>query len=393
VDPYVHIPKKLVFALATLALGLGSCEAIQRISDWRKEARRAQHAPEAYTLRAESASGLPLTDRRGAIAMAHHPYLVYKPRPRQQIAGPYAGREATIGINAQGFRGRDWTIAKAPGTARLVVLGGSAAFGHGALSDDAVFAAVLERLLRERGRKVEVLNAGVMGYQSTQELVLLATELLDYAPDALLVFDGWNDCFYAALGAEDRGETPPAFGELEAAIADGRALGTNLLRLSALYRGLERKAERWRAARAGGPEDPIEAAFAAEFYDHPAGLARYRANLARICRLARASGAAALLAPQPELFGRADPGPDAAARAKPSASYREHVAARYPGYVAAAREVAAAEGALFRDCRPAFDGAREAVFLDPVHFDDHGNELVARWLLDAADGALGGAGR
>jgi hypothetical protein len=43
----------------------------------------------------------------------------------------------------------------------------------------------------------------------------------------------------------------------------------------------------------------------------------------------------------------------------------------------------------FCDTTVAFDESGEAVFLDPVHFNDHGNELVARKLLPVVARALG----
>ena len=40
---------------------------------------------------------------------------------------------------------------------------------------------------------VEVINSGVQGADSFNELELIKTRLLSYAPDMVIVYDGWND--------------------------------------------------------------------------------------------------------------------------------------------------------------------------------------------------------
>jgi lysophospholipase L1-like esterase len=414
----LRVRKGPAFAALTLLLVLAALEAGQRVSDWRKLRKRGP-VNDVYAVRGETASGIPLSDKRGGLVLVHEPYLLYKHKAGRRVVGPFGDETVSMTINAQGFRGPDWPREKAPGTARAIVLGGSAAFGHGASADEKVFHALLERALAARapaGRRVEVLNAATVGYESRQELVSLETELLDYAPDAIVLFDGWNDWFYASTTTDPRGGTHRIFYELEAAIARGQETGLNVLRLSAFYRGLERKMpDAWAAlaelarrkpeaprAPAAGGEDvapaaasPDEAAAVAkygEYYDHADGHRRYRRTLEEICRLARAYGIRVVIAPQPELFQRREPVPEAeqVERARQPESYARVVRARYPAYVDAAREVAAAEGALFCDCSRAFDDAAgEVAFIDRVHFNDRGNEIIARRLEPVVARALG----
>ena len=40
-----------------------------------------------------------------------------------------------------------------------------------------------------------VLNAGVVGFLSGQELTYLVTQLIDYRPAIVIAYDGWNDLF------------------------------------------------------------------------------------------------------------------------------------------------------------------------------------------------------
>ncbi|MBM3811921.1 MAG: hypothetical protein FJW20_09830 [Acidimicrobiia bacterium] len=102
-------------------------------------------------------------------------------------------------INSHGFRDRERTIQKPSGTYRIAVLGDSIAEGRGVALED-VFTAVLERKLNDcpayRGRKVEVLNFGVPGYGTAQELLQFRHTAAAYSPDlVILQFYAGNDMF------------------------------------------------------------------------------------------------------------------------------------------------------------------------------------------------------
>ncbi|MHB8970995.1 MAG: SGNH/GDSL hydrolase family protein [Pirellulaceae bacterium] len=95
-----------------------------------------------------------------------------------------------IEINRHGFRDRDRSIAKPPDTFRIAVLGDS--FAEAFQVDlDKTFWSVMERKLAEswpiRGQHVEVLNFGVSGYGTAQELELLRHSVWDYQPDLILL--------------------------------------------------------------------------------------------------------------------------------------------------------------------------------------------------------------
>jgi len=79
----------------------------------------------------------------------------------------------------------------AAGAARIVFLGDSLSAGYGVAAQDA-FPALVERLLREQGQAVEVVNAGVSGDTSAGGLARLAW-VLKTDPDVLVVELGAND--------------------------------------------------------------------------------------------------------------------------------------------------------------------------------------------------------
>jgi hypothetical protein len=105
--------------------------------------------------------------------------------------------EAYVRINREGFRGPETTIAKPAGTVRIAVLGDSFTEAQ-QVPEDSTFSAVIARSVAAcpalRGRKVEVLNFGVNGYGTTQELMTLRHQVWQFSPDivVLAVFTG-ND--------------------------------------------------------------------------------------------------------------------------------------------------------------------------------------------------------
>lgn len=104
---------------------------------------------------------------------------------------------AAIRINSAGFRDREHTRQKPSGVFRIAVLGDS--FAEALQVDESrTFWSVLERELQRcpafTGQTVEVLNFGVSGLGTAQELELLRSRVWDYDPDlVLLAFLPGND--------------------------------------------------------------------------------------------------------------------------------------------------------------------------------------------------------
>jgi lysophospholipase L1-like esterase len=97
--------------------------------------------------------------------------------------------------NALGLRGLETAMEKPDGRFRIVVLGGSAAWGLGSTADERSLPGRLEAHLRERNpsRELEVINAGQPGYTSGQELIYFHRLISRMNPDLVLLFDGYND--------------------------------------------------------------------------------------------------------------------------------------------------------------------------------------------------------
>jgi hypothetical protein len=96
--------------------------------------------------------------------------------------------------NSLGFRGPEFSRAKPDATLRIAALGDSFTLGEG-VHDSDTYPARLERVLaRENpGRRVEVQNWGVGGYNTVQTAALFESLVLEYAPDVVVLGFTVND--------------------------------------------------------------------------------------------------------------------------------------------------------------------------------------------------------
>src|SRR5262249_32893265 len=111
----------------------------------------------------------------GDLAYLHAYSPEYGWTPRPSFRYMLAGSETTI--NRLGYRGREYPPEHGPGKTRIVMLGDSITFGFG-VRDDETFSADLERL----DPALEVVNLGVQGYGTDQELLKLRAEGLASRP-------------------------------------------------------------------------------------------------------------------------------------------------------------------------------------------------------------------
>ena len=98
--------------------------------------------------------------------------------------------EGYVRINSDGLRDREHAIAKPQDTFRIAIVGDSYCEGF-SVSQEEAFWSVMEKKLQEcnafPGRKVEVINFGVSGYGTAQELLTLREKVWKYSPDLVLL--------------------------------------------------------------------------------------------------------------------------------------------------------------------------------------------------------------
>ena len=97
---------------------------------------------------------------------------------------------AHVRINSDGLRDREHSKSKPANTLRVAVVGDSYAEAF-QVEREKAFWSVLEANLRDcpalAGREVEVINFGVSGYGTAQELLTLREKVWDYSPDVVLL--------------------------------------------------------------------------------------------------------------------------------------------------------------------------------------------------------------
>jgi lysophospholipase L1-like esterase len=100
--------------------------------------------------------------------------------------------DAWYRINQDGIRDRDYEQEKPAGTFRIAVVGDSCTFGLGLELED-TWPKQLERELQKTNPRVEVINFGVMGYNTPQEAERIQDKVLKYSPDLIIIGYSLND--------------------------------------------------------------------------------------------------------------------------------------------------------------------------------------------------------
>ena len=126
----------------------------------------------------------------------NYPWLVYD--PILGLANKAGYEDKDVRINSLGFLGEEVSSPQPEGTIRIVTLGGSITFGMweswpGINEIDGYPDTVRELLASNSLERVQIINAGVIGYNSSNGLRLFKTRVLDLEPDVITVKFGFND--------------------------------------------------------------------------------------------------------------------------------------------------------------------------------------------------------
>jgi lysophospholipase L1-like esterase len=269
-----------------------------------------------------------------------------------------------------GFRGKQ-PGPKQAGTFRIVCIGGSTTYGHGLAGEEA-WPARLERGLRQKGIPVEVINAGVPGYGSHQNLLRFQRDILPLHADLVLVYEGWNRT--GAL-VDPAGFVPYATAPPGATWA--RRISSFLARHSLLLQSFVTRAQsrKQKAPVAEWSADPHPDVFASD--------------VKALAQSAWRHGQKPVLILYPALFyeGMSSAEEQHFSRLLWDAqSYRPEMLGELQRKHAALREVGMATGSLVIDAQQAFAGLhgpeRRALFLDGEHLSASGCDKLAALLCD-----------
>lgn len=290
------------------------------------------------------------------------PDLAYRLRPGVDTVA----RGVHVSINEHGMRGPSFSREPAPGTHRVLALGDSVTFGFRLELGDTFPVLLEEALERRSGERWEVLNAGVEGYNTRNQLAWLRESLLGLEPGTVVLVFNLNDY--------DHGPVMGPLGVLTLEQSE-RVPTTSLANLSEFYLLL-----RWLVATQVAAEtrpgefDPLDryvSSLRKQYYHEP-NDARWQVmvdSLREIAALCRARGIRLVVAIVPD--------GDQVGVAAPDLTPQRRL-----------RDVCASLELDCLDLHPSFAAAAEpALYLDIMHPNAAGQRIMARAV---AEHMLGG---
>ncbi len=340
------------------------------------------------------------------VALAGEVAMRYRERHRTSLAGTmpllyyrhgrlghalvrdydYFGR---IHIDREGFRGPELAARKAPGVLRLMAIGSSTTFDPSVSGDAATWPARLQFWLTELwpGHQVEVINAGVPGYRVIDDLIRWETELYQYQPDLIVLYEGHNDLFGALRsGREQPGPLTTTPGEVPVVTPWGHWLSRHSLlysqlvaRLNALQFSASGRRALAKREPAGQTEDEIITA----------GAQQFERDLTSLLAVVRTSGTRVVI---PEMVDASEVGTvnEADSALRHVWSYTvpfadpETVLRGYVRYNAVLGEVAERFGATWvLTASFGLSGAQWYEAGDPIHFNDRGADRMGHRMAEA----------
>jgi len=293
-----------------------------------------------------------------------------------------------INIDDRGVR-RTWNPPACERGGRLplvLMFGGSTLWGVGARDDFTIPSDVSRTLAVDRAHPACVVNFGELGYVTSQELILLLTELRAGARPRLVVFyDGDNDAF----AAFQEGVAGVPQNEVHRRVEFNlETRPTRMLVLSvedaARHSGLYRAAESAGEHLFHGANRPVDAVRADS--DLPAAVVATYANNVRIVEtLGAAYGFETRFYWQPLVFDKRHATAYEATEAMRSAAF-----GRFWGMVerGVRSDSELSTDPRFRDVSRVFEETEAPLFLDFAHVSEQGSAMIAARIVEDAVSAL-----
>lgn len=119
---------------------------------------------------------------------AHDDLLGWAHRPGQRGTMSHPDFRISVAISEQGLRDREYPFERTPGLRRMLVLGDSFAWGFGVEQDES-----LCEILERRHPGWEIVNTGVSGWGTDQQLLFYRERGRRWQPDVVLLLFHPND--------------------------------------------------------------------------------------------------------------------------------------------------------------------------------------------------------
>ncbi|MEW5944858.1 MAG: SGNH/GDSL hydrolase family protein [bacterium] len=182
--------KNLLFCAIALVVFLGSLEAVLRIARFEFA---PDHSPIVAGVNEAVGNFEEIFTPSPDTLWKHKAGSTYRFDARAEAGGRKVKFVSTEEINSDGFRGAPVPRERQPRAVRLAFLGDSSTFGSG-IPVDGTYVEILRRLLGEkfgdRSVRFEVINAGVIGYSSTQGLAHFRQNVIPFKPDVVVIAFG-----------------------------------------------------------------------------------------------------------------------------------------------------------------------------------------------------------
>lgn len=182
---------RLGLALASTVVALLAGEGLLRLT-----ARRPPQTQEELLARLERSRSSPTVHKdwdglTGLVQPGSAPSLPYELRPN--LDGTFLRQK--LRTNSWGLRSAEVERAKGAGVVRIVGLGDSHMFGWGVAQDELYLALIEQRLNASApaGRRFEVLNCAVPGYNTVLEVAQFEARCAAFAPDLVVLHVVGND--------------------------------------------------------------------------------------------------------------------------------------------------------------------------------------------------------
>lgn len=319
---------------------------------------------------------------------ARHPFLTSDQIPGQHIVEPgYGGDPKAISdwkLNGVGCRDdAEYPVAKKAGVSRWICLGGSAIVSGS--KNSTTIPSLLASRLNASGNTAEIFNFGRVGWDSTQELIYLATELRKYHPDYLLVYDGRNDAFQASLP-----DYRPFWNcwnqEVDRELNHRSYLRELFLPIWRIGGWLERIRNPEKVARKNAHQlfQQVNSGVWNFYAVHPQISEVYEGNLSMLGAVAKEAGCKGILfVLQPQILWnhKTLTSHESAYLLRLQPSWENAMKELYP-IMGKAHANIRGGGCLVKkmDLNPIVNGVTSGFFMDDCHLTDEGNSLVAGWI-------------
>jgi len=186
----IEVFKKLVFVILACFIFFIMIEILLRVYVWRKtgNSEYLRYAIEITKMPKKDymAKEHKITSRK----VNYGSYYKFTPGKYEMLSLPFS-----YTINSLGFRGYEFSTTKSKDIKRIFALGCSTTFGLGVV-DNQTYPYYLNELLKNSGRKYEVINCGLPTALTYHIYELFSNEIINYEPDIIIISESINDALF-----------------------------------------------------------------------------------------------------------------------------------------------------------------------------------------------------